>query len=556
MAASVTRGLGGDPAFDRYVAAVGLAAAFPAGSLALGDGWKVWTDAENRIVAIGTAIVRGTPAIPHYRVVIVHPSHEDFAGIDANRLWNLGQPMTNDNLFQGSSIRRPNGAEREALRKLSVTYNAIADSKSAWLLERLAAHQAGTLSNDRLQGLLGLKQAEVTRLVTRMRKAGVLVSPPWGHERHWSAPLGPLVAVRDALSGWAYRTATQSRGTGSYKPLDTARALAHPPRLLSVWVLANNAAGTVTVGDLTDIVGIKQPHMSYELRLLRDAGIVGSERHGSHVYYTLYRDALLPWLDWLTALIEQLQANGHPAATPGLQLAAVAGVAIPGGEELVRLEDLIEVYDAIGDKAQLELIALLAKHPLGLGMPDLQTLTRLKRPVLQNRVGRLVRAGVAEVRRGQIFRYVLLSAALNTVLEELRYRHSSDEPASQEQPAGTQPPDTAPASTQTLAADTLSDPVIQQASALADPTVLIIVWELAHNPPNTANVGDLTDIVGLDTIAAALERLRDAALVDSTLRGRNRYYRLTPAGWRSWEHWLDQVISTITANQQPQPGDQ
>ena len=64
------------------------------------------------------------------------------------------------------------------------------------------------------------------------------------------------------------------------------RALADEARLDIVARLAA-AGGPVCVCDLTPGLGLAQPTVSHHLKVLREAGVVRSERRGSWVYYTL-----------------------------------------------------------------------------------------------------------------------------------------------------------------------------------------------------------------------------------------------------------------------------
>jgi ArsR family transcriptional regulator, arsenate/arsenite/antimonite-responsive transcriptional repressor len=67
--------------------------------------------------------------------------------------------------------------------------------------------------------------------------------------------------------------------------------LAHPIRLQLLDVLARKE-GTVCVCDLEAAVPVKQPTVSHHLKLLREAGLVHSERQGLYAYYRVDRDAL------------------------------------------------------------------------------------------------------------------------------------------------------------------------------------------------------------------------------------------------------------------------
>jgi ArsR family transcriptional regulator len=63
------------------------------------------------------------------------------------------------------------------------------------------------------------------------------------------------------------------------------QALADPTRLAIVRELA--AAGTVCACDFTDCCGVSQPTVSHHLRILREAGVIASERRGTWIDYRL-----------------------------------------------------------------------------------------------------------------------------------------------------------------------------------------------------------------------------------------------------------------------------
>ena len=67
--------------------------------------------------------------------------------------------------------------------------------------------------------------------------------------------------------------------------------LAHPIRMQLLDVLARKE-GTVCVCDLEAAVPVKQPTVSHHLRLLRQAGLVHSEKQGLYAYYRVDRAAL------------------------------------------------------------------------------------------------------------------------------------------------------------------------------------------------------------------------------------------------------------------------
>jgi ArsR family transcriptional regulator len=67
--------------------------------------------------------------------------------------------------------------------------------------------------------------------------------------------------------------------------------LAHPIRMQLLDVLVRTG-GEVCVCDLEAAVPVKQPTVSHHLRLLREAGLVSSQRRGLYAYYRVERPAL------------------------------------------------------------------------------------------------------------------------------------------------------------------------------------------------------------------------------------------------------------------------
>jgi ArsR family transcriptional regulator, arsenate/arsenite/antimonite-responsive transcriptional repressor len=77
-----------------------------------------------------------------------------------------------------------------------------------------------------------------------------------------------------------------------------AKALGDPVRLELVDVLRKHA-GKVCVCELTPLFDIGQPTVSHHLKVLREAGIVDSERRGLWAYYYVIPDALKELSKWL-----------------------------------------------------------------------------------------------------------------------------------------------------------------------------------------------------------------------------------------------------------------
>jgi ArsR family transcriptional regulator, arsenate/arsenite/antimonite-responsive transcriptional repressor len=78
-----------------------------------------------------------------------------------------------------------------------------------------------------------------------------------------------------------------------------AKALGDPIRLQLVDVLRKHA-GKVCVCELVPLFDLSQPTVSHHLKVLRDAGIVASERQGLWAYYYVIPDALKELSGWLS----------------------------------------------------------------------------------------------------------------------------------------------------------------------------------------------------------------------------------------------------------------
>jgi ArsR family transcriptional regulator len=78
-----------------------------------------------------------------------------------------------------------------------------------------------------------------------------------------------------------------------------AKALGDPVRLQLIDVLKKHA-GKVCVCELVPLFDLSQPTVSHHLKVLRDAGLVGSERRGLWAYYYVITPALDELSEWLT----------------------------------------------------------------------------------------------------------------------------------------------------------------------------------------------------------------------------------------------------------------
>ena len=81
---------------------------------------------------------------------------------------------------------------------------------------------------------------------------------------------------------------------------EVAKALGDPVRLQLIDVLRKHA-GKVCVCELVPLFDLSQPTVSHHLKVLRNAGLVGSERQGLWAYYYVIPDALGEFAGWLSS---------------------------------------------------------------------------------------------------------------------------------------------------------------------------------------------------------------------------------------------------------------
>ncbi|MEO8106732.1 MAG: metalloregulator ArsR/SmtB family transcription factor [Actinomycetes bacterium] len=84
------------------------------------------------------------------------------------------------------------------------------------------------------------------------------------------------------------------------------KALADPVRLRLLSIIAAAPSGEVCACDLTAPVGKSQPTVSHHLKVLREAGLITSRKHGTWVHYRAVPEEL-------TALRQVLALDVVPA---------------------------------------------------------------------------------------------------------------------------------------------------------------------------------------------------------------------------------------------------
>ena len=98
------------------------------------------------------------------------------------------------------------------------------------------------------------------------------------------------------------------------------KALAGVARMTIVYHLMRRPEITVT--DLTDLLGISQPLVSWHLRKLRRAGVISTRRVGRQVYCSLNADRIQLCIQGLESLLDP----------------AFALPSLPSGEALIETE--------------------------------------------------------------------------------------------------------------------------------------------------------------------------------------------------------------------------
>lgn len=121
-----------------------------------------------------------------------------------------------------------------------------------------------------------------------------------------SLPITPIQAcaaaplVREPLSP-----------TAAVELASVFRALSDPVRLQLLSSIASRAGREACVCDISAGVEVSQPTISHHLRVLREAGLLVSERRASWVYYRVVPEALAR-----IAKILEAHTTGADAAVP------------------------------------------------------------------------------------------------------------------------------------------------------------------------------------------------------------------------------------------------
>lgn len=101
----------------------------------------------------------------------------------------------------------------------------------------------------------------------------------------------PLLDVTvDACGSPLMREPLTAGRAGDLSPM--FKALGDPVRLRLLSLIASHAGGEACVCDISDSFDLSQPTISHHLKVLREAGLIDSERRGTWVYYRVIPTAL------------------------------------------------------------------------------------------------------------------------------------------------------------------------------------------------------------------------------------------------------------------------
>jgi ArsR family transcriptional regulator len=76
--------------------------------------------------------------------------------------------------------------------------------------------------------------------------------------------------------------------------VELLQAIADPVRLAILRQLASSP-GSVCACDFTECCAVSQPTVSHHLRVLREAGVVTTQRRGTYIHYRLAPDFARRW---------------------------------------------------------------------------------------------------------------------------------------------------------------------------------------------------------------------------------------------------------------------
>jgi ArsR family transcriptional regulator len=90
------------------------------------------------------------------------------------------------------------------------------------------------------------------------------------------------------------------------------KALSDPVRIRLFSLVASHAGGEACVCDISGDFDVTQPTISHHLKVLRDAGLLTSERRASWVYYSVVPDTLRNLTSVFGVIADDVVSTGIP----------------------------------------------------------------------------------------------------------------------------------------------------------------------------------------------------------------------------------------------------
>lgn len=101
----------------------------------------------------------------------------------------------------------------------------------------------------------------------------------------------------------------------------TLKAIADPLRLRMLSAIATSPTGETTAGELATLTAVLQPTVSHHLKVLRDVGLLTSDRRGTWVWYRIapaYRGAVTTLLERFAPAAIQVARTAHVTQAGGV----------------------------------------------------------------------------------------------------------------------------------------------------------------------------------------------------------------------------------------------
>jgi ArsR family transcriptional regulator len=106
-------------------------------------------------------------------------------------------------------------------------------------------------------------------------------------------------------------TDPQAMATNASRASDFLKALANPHRLL---ILCYLAEGEMSVGELEQLLKLRQPTLSQQLARLREDALVDTRRAGKMIYYRLSSTEARQTIELLYQLFCSIDGSSLPTA--------------------------------------------------------------------------------------------------------------------------------------------------------------------------------------------------------------------------------------------------